>query len=476
MILNFGDIVKNIIEESKRVSDLNGIASFSYLSDDKVQEVITMDPTYKGGEYAGKYAVYLLDNFIKGNLKSMQPWQVMAALEYFNANRGKMRSQRIQDYSLKELYYLSQEGNRDEERSAIGAWPSIKQMLSRTPSSRYLEVESPNPDYRVFYPLTWEASRKIAGDTKWCTASSTPSSFMFYFVKHDGVFIFVGKDGHAKYQYCMKELDGGELNDANNDDAFNMYDELGIGGLNATDAEQYGHKYLEICLKEEKNKLQERISQGDFTIVNMWGNGDTTEDIRIVHKGKMGVAEYQGRLAAIDISKRKLLSKFEYVDIISMNYGYVVLGDEFDMDDIDYGVIFTATKAPGQADVDDISEAMLESLKEGECTLEELTRGLVLGTIGDYVMFQVCNNSNAPCLIVNRNTLEPSMFDVEIDGRNETVGPLFWNCCAQYVGFGGTDGKAFKISYCNGYSGGAWKIYTDGENVLKVMPPKTNDW
>lgn len=56
----------SLLTEAKRLSDIFKIGAFSDIDEDTLMSIAGLDPTYKGGEYAGKYTLWLIDQFKKG--------------------------------------------------------------------------------------------------------------------------------------------------------------------------------------------------------------------------------------------------------------------------------------------------------------------------------------------------------------------------------------------------------------------------
>ena len=426
-----------ILDESKRVSDLNQIGAFQDLSQSDMLEIIELDPTYKENGYVGKYGIYLLDNYVKGKLANLKPNEIRGALNWFHLNKENLKSKRIRDYDVDELCKLSSEQSKQEMSTGIQPWPSVEEMLKRTPSSQYLEIPSPNPEYRVFYPLTWEASRKLGGSTKWCTASSTRSYFEDYFTK-GGVFIFVNKvDGTAKYQYHSSEYYDEELKDETNEDVSELYDELGIRDLDER-VYNYWDIYLETVLTNQRNSIQSRLDSGDYVWVSESPkdiDSFTGETIYVFGLGDVASVQYHGKIGAavVDNGKITLTSYIEYKDVIAFGYGYAVLTHESNESDIEYGRVFTSM--PEDEDLDNNEKCFngfINQIRKGILSVEDIKNGKAdvkyIGKVGEYIAFSLY--CTPVCAIMNKNTLELS----EVKGDYYDSYTLFANVDVSYEG------------------------------------------
>lgn len=214
--------VFDIISEAKNLSDLLKISAFSWMNPDTIKNLAKLDPTYKGGDYAGKYTLWLIDQFNKDN-SIINNHEIKEALTHFQQIKNKLQDQNIKNYSVDDIIRLYHERSQEVNGMTDGPiynFPSSLEMIRREPSQQYVKYYD-NGEWQAYVPITWEASRKLAGQTEWCTASSNPEMFDFYMNRYGGVCIYC-KNGEPKFQYCYSS---GEVKNAEDADVGDWDDE-----------------------------------------------------------------------------------------------------------------------------------------------------------------------------------------------------------------------------------------------------------
>ena len=214
--------VFDIISEAKNLSDLLKIGAFSWMTPEIIKRLAELDPTYKGGDYAGKYTLWLIDQFNK-DYNILNRTEIKDALAHFQQIKNKLQDQNIKSYSVDDIIRLYHERNKEVNGITDGPiynFPSSLEMIRREPSQQYVKYYD-NGEWQAYVPITWEASRKLAGQTEWCTASSNPETFDLHMMRYGGVCIYC-KNGEPRYQYCYCN---GEVKNAKDSDVGDSDDE-----------------------------------------------------------------------------------------------------------------------------------------------------------------------------------------------------------------------------------------------------------
>lgn len=184
--------VNLILNEAKSVDSL--LIAFKKKNPDldipSLKKLIMADPTsYTNnyGEFAGKYATWIGNLFAKNELKVGDIPELKSALNTFNINKSQLPPIN-QIKSISDLIFFIKDFNDD-----------FKPSKSISKASKDLEIIYEDDSWVIYIPHSWEASRKIAGDTQWCTASSNPSYFTYY-TKKGPLYININKATNQKYQ------------------------------------------------------------------------------------------------------------------------------------------------------------------------------------------------------------------------------------------------------------------------------------
>ena len=170
------------------------------IPDDEYKRILSLDPTYKGGDNAGNYAKWILGLANKGKLDNLG--HVSDILKRFDDNKKNLKNKDIMKYkSIEELEtYLNDENSYNQL--------SRRQELRQTQKAVHntnLDIDAKkvyeDSKWEIWVPLTYEASCKLGRDTRWCTAS-TESDYYYDMYSHQGpLYININKHNGEKYQF-----------------------------------------------------------------------------------------------------------------------------------------------------------------------------------------------------------------------------------------------------------------------------------
>lgn len=98
-------IVKKVLNEALTVDATYNKFYANSMSKEDFDKIIAADPTYNGGEQMGKFSQWLLSMVKKNKLNLNQLQQASSLLSNYNLNKGKFKSNNIDDYkSVDDLY------------------------------------------------------------------------------------------------------------------------------------------------------------------------------------------------------------------------------------------------------------------------------------------------------------------------------------------------------------------------------------
>jgi hypothetical protein len=163
------------------------------LSEEKIRQLVALDPTYKGGDQLGKFGKWILNIYNRGNLKEEDFYKVKDYLTTFKLNYNKMTNKDLNSYKgLPELYdaikdYIGQQdvSHRQEVRD-------IKQGA---------EKAFEDDKWLVIIPHTQEAACYYGKNTQWCTAATSSENMFNYYNKQGPLYININKKTNEKFQF-----------------------------------------------------------------------------------------------------------------------------------------------------------------------------------------------------------------------------------------------------------------------------------
>lgn len=154
--------------------------------------LFTADPTTiqnSRGTFAGKYCAWIGNQYIKGKLKVGDIPELKKALDTYNINKSQITTPINNIKSLSDLIAIISNYTDDFKAS---------RQLSK--GEQDLEKVYEDSKWVVYIPHTYAASRKIGGDTHWCTASSDNYYFNMY-TKQGPLYVNIRKSDGAKFQF-----------------------------------------------------------------------------------------------------------------------------------------------------------------------------------------------------------------------------------------------------------------------------------
>ena len=181
------------------------ISQFPSVSEDDFDEILRLDPTFKEGSTSGgKYAVWLLNQFSKGNFDSRDYSNIKDALDMFvkrsraftysDLGRYKNVDEFLEDSArVGELPLSDTERQKELQRNVRNAGDKDKKMLAR------------DGEWELWQPLTYAGSISLAqwgGEkAKWCTAYSGDDSYWRHYSNEGPLYIFINtRNPKWKYQ------------------------------------------------------------------------------------------------------------------------------------------------------------------------------------------------------------------------------------------------------------------------------------
>ena len=186
--------MKAIIREAKEINSLiNAFAKKNpNINPKDLERLFTADPTTvqnSHGVFAGKYCVWIGNQYVNGKLKVGDIPELKKALNTYNINKSQITTPINNIGSLSDLITIISNYTDD-----------FKATRQLSKGEQTLEKVYEDADWVVYIPHTYEASRKIGGDTNWCTASSDSYYFNMY-TKEGPLYVNIRKSDGAKFQF-----------------------------------------------------------------------------------------------------------------------------------------------------------------------------------------------------------------------------------------------------------------------------------
>ena len=186
--------MKTIIREAKEINSLiNAFAKKNpNINLKDLERLFTADPTTvqnSRGVFAGKYCVWIGNQYVNGKLKIGDIPELKKALTTYNINKSQITTPINEIGSLSDLITIISIYTDD-----------FKATRQLSKGEQALEKVYEDGEWVVYIPHTYEASRKIGGDTNWCTASSDNCYFNMY-TKEGPLYVNIRKSDGAKFQF-----------------------------------------------------------------------------------------------------------------------------------------------------------------------------------------------------------------------------------------------------------------------------------
>ena len=198
--------IKSLIREAKEINALiNAFAKKNpNINPKDLEQLFTADPTTvqnSRGVFAGKYCVWIGNQYVNGKLKVGDIPELKKALTTYNINKSQITTPISGIKSLSDLITIISNYTDD-----------FKATRQLSKGEQELEKVYEDADWMVYIPHTYEASRKIGGDTSWCTASSDSSYFNMY-TKDGPLYVNIRKSDGAKFQFHFQSRQFMDSND-----------------------------------------------------------------------------------------------------------------------------------------------------------------------------------------------------------------------------------------------------------------------
>ena len=198
--------MKTIIREAKEINSLiNAFAKKNpNINPKDLEQLFTADPTTvqnSRGVFAGKYCVWIGNQYVNGKLKVGDIPELKKALTTYNINKSQITTPINEIGSLSDLITIISNYTDD-----------FKATRQLSKGEQALEKVYEDGEWVVYIPHTYEASRKIGGDTSWCTASSDDRYFNMY-TKEGPLYVNIRKSDGAKFQFHFPTGQFMDIND-----------------------------------------------------------------------------------------------------------------------------------------------------------------------------------------------------------------------------------------------------------------------
>ena len=186
--------MKTIIREAKEINSLiNAFAKKNpNINPKDLERLFTADPTTvqnSRGTFAGKYCIWIGNQYVNGKLKVGDIPELKKALNTYNINKSQITTPINEIGSLSELITIISDYTDD-----------FKATRQLSKGEQALEKVYEDGEWVVYIPHTYKASRKIGGDTNWCTASSDDRYFNMY-TKEGPLYVNIRKSDGEKFQF-----------------------------------------------------------------------------------------------------------------------------------------------------------------------------------------------------------------------------------------------------------------------------------
>ena len=198
--------IKSLIREAKEINSLINafVKKNPNINPKDLEQLFTADPTTvqnSRGVFAGKYCVWIGNQYVNGKLKVGDIPELKKALNTYNINKSQIITPINNIGSLSDLITIISNYTDD-----------FKATRQLSKGEQALEKVYEDADWVVYIPHTYKASRKIGGDTSWCTASSDSSYFNMY-TKDGPLYVNIRKSDGSKYQFHFPTRQFMDIND-----------------------------------------------------------------------------------------------------------------------------------------------------------------------------------------------------------------------------------------------------------------------
>lgn len=281
----------HILKEGKEINQLadSFIRNNPNMSKEGLITLMMADPTAvqnNRGSFAGKYAVWIGNLYAQGTIKPGDTPELKRALTTYGKNKSQLPP--IKDIpSLLELMHVVKPLRND-----------FKPSRNISKGEQELEKVYEDNEWIVYIPHTYRASRKIGGDTNWCTASSDSVYFDDY-SNQGPLYANIRKSDGAKFQFHFET------------DSFK-------------DASDESVDLREIGLSKDLIVFYHKIYPYFYSLaVYDWASDTPFDGLTVVEsKGKYNFLNNDGELLSPN-------QWFDYADDFEDGFGIVELNNEY---------------------------------------------------------------------------------------------------------------------------------------------------
>lgn len=292
---------KYLLFEAKALSNLvYAIANKYGFDGEKSRQLSTLimcDPTAKKtdrGDFVGRYANWIIDQFIKGSIKIGDRPELQQSLKVYDANKSTLGP--ITGYTDLDAL-ITDMANYDE---------SFKPSRNISKAKKGLEKVYEDDEWVVYIPHTYEAARRIGEGTHWCTASGNDAYYNRY-TSAGPLYVNINKRTGDRYQFHFPSKQFMDVDDCKvslseiglSEGLINFYEDICPWFLYRSEYESIEDLGTGVALvKDEEGNLNFLTKDGE--LLDDFGF-DYVEKIsnnyfRIKSDGQQNIADYYGNL------------------------------------------------------------------------------------------------------------------------------------------------------------------------------------
>ena len=317
---------ESLLKEGKEINSLVNafVKKNPNINPKDLEQLFTADPTTvqnSRGTFAGKYCTWIGNQYVNGKLKVGDIPELKKALTTYNINKSHITSPINNINSLSDLITIISNYTDD-----------FKATRQLSKGEQELEKVYEDGEWVVYIPHTYEASRKIGGDTNWCTASSDDRYFNMY-TKEGPLYVNIRKSDGAKFQFhfpskqFMDSKDKGIILEniglsKGLIEFYNNIDPLFLLYMKYDYVGKFYNGYAGVFLNDKYNFID---VQGNLVFPNQWFDwiGDFYDGYaRVKLNGKWNYIDTRGRL----ISPNQW---FDWIGSFSNGYANVKLNNKW---------------------------------------------------------------------------------------------------------------------------------------------------
>ena len=191
--------------ETYLIEDIESMKKYyPNIADDVFMDYIELDPTYKGGNNAGKYAKWILALANKGTLDNIG--HIKDILTRFDSEKNNLINKDIMKYkSLDELEDMLNDESSYAEKSHRQQVRDRQKARRDADITKEAKLVFSGDGFDVWVPETYAAECKLGAGTRWCTASTESDYYYDYYKRAYGgdYYVLIGENGE-KYQFHIE--------------------------------------------------------------------------------------------------------------------------------------------------------------------------------------------------------------------------------------------------------------------------------